>query len=104
DSRPSSSPLRRTVGGRPTLRRRSEAFRCTICRMVCLKLKAGEAAPAPVDSPMGIDSEEDLAVLDWLRVFYADFPHDPRDFGLDLVHDFHGFDDTDRLARGDPPA
>ena len=48
-SRLSSSPFTRTVGGRPTLRSRSDAFRCTIWPMVFLKLNDEPAAETPVD-------------------------------------------------------
>src|SRR4029453_5798331 len=98
-SRPASSPFPRTVGGRPTLSSRSDAFRWTICPMAFLKLNdAAGAAPAGV-SAIGIYPEEDLAVLPRLGVVHADLPNDPGDLGLDLVHDLHRFDDTDRLPR-----
>src|ERR1044071_5647108 len=65
-----SSPLRRMVGGRPTLSSRSEALRCTIWAMVCLKLNVLTAEPEDAagldggDSAIGIYPEEDLAELD----------------------------------------
>src|SRR5918999_898228 len=100
-----SSPLTRTVGGRPTFSRRSDALRCTICPMVCLKLKVETGVPAAVAvSAMGIDPVEDLAEFDRLRVVDQDLAHHPGDLGLDLVHDFHRFDDADRLPAGDPAA
>src|SRR5580765_5877836 len=72
-----SSPLSRIVGGRPTLSSRSDAFRCTIWAMVCLKLNVeGEpAAGAGLeggDSAIGIHPEEDLAELHRLRVVHHD--------------------------------
>src|SRR6185312_8661776 len=85
-SSPCSSPLRRIVGGRPTLSSRSDAFRCTIWAMVCLKLnvEAGEAeaAPWPGDSGIGVDSEEDLAEFHRLRVVRQHLAHHPGDLGL----------------------
>src|SRR5919108_3941308 len=81
-----SSPLTRTVGGRPTLRSRSEAFRCTIWAMVCLKLNAGAGAVA-VGSAIGVDPEKDLAELHRLGVLHEDLPNHPGDLSLDLVHD-----------------
>src|SRR5512138_871373 len=102
-----SSPLTRTVGGRPTLSSRSEAFRWTIWAMVCLKLKvdAGElGAVACPASAIGIHPEEDLAELHRLCVIHQDLAHDAGDFGLDLVHDLHRFDDAHRLTRRDPGA
>src|SRR5882724_1121545 len=101
-----SSPLSRIVGGRPTFRSRSDAFRCTIWAMVCLKLNvdAAEAGAAlwPEDSAIGINPEKDLAELHRLRVVRQDLAHHAGDLGLDLVHDLHRFDDAHRLARGDP--
>src|SRR3989442_11466501 len=103
-----SSPLRRMVGGRPTLSSRSDALRCTICAMVCLKLNvdAGPegAALGVWDSAIGIDPEEDLAELHRLRVVHHDLAHHAGDLGLDLIHDLHRFDDAYRLARGHPGA
>src|SRR6266498_54785 len=104
-SRPWSSPFTRTVGGRPTLSSRSDAFRCTIWAMVCLKLNvetAELAAGAGLeggDSAIGIHSEEDLAELHRLRVVHHDLAHDAGDLGLDLVHDLHCLDDAHRLPR-----
>src|SRR5262249_22051868 len=86
-----SSPLTRTVGGRPTFSRRSDAFRWTICAIVCLKLNV-DAPPAgagvcPAASAIGIHPEEDLAELHRLRVVHQNLAHDAGDLGLDLVHD-----------------
>src|SRR5512141_2828224 len=100
-----SSPLTRTVGARPTLSRRSDPPRCTICAIACLKLnccppEAGAAAGAGVvGSAIGVHAEEGLPELDGLRVFDQHLADDPRDLGLDLVHDLHRLDDADRLAR-----
>src|SRR6476661_2994580 len=102
-----SSPFNRTVGGRPTLSSRSDAFRCTIWAMVCLKLKAdaGEAgAGACPASAIGIHPEEGLTELHRLRVVHQDLAHHAGDLGLDLVHDLHCLDDAHRLARRDPRA
>src|SRR5512141_638555 len=83
-----SSPLRRMVGGRPTLSRRSDAFFCTIWAMVCLKLNVDAVEPAAGaglgdgDSAIGIHSEEDLAELHGLCVVHHDLAHDTRDLGL----------------------
>src|SRR5439155_17552312 len=102
-----SSPLRRIVGGRPTFSSRSDAFRCTIWAMVCLKLNVDDAAAAgaalwPEDSAIGIYPEKDLAEFHRLRVVHQDLAHHAGDLGLDFVHDLHRFDDAHRLARGDP--
>src|SRR5215217_1627125 len=80
-----SSPLSRIVGGRPTLSSRSEAFRCTIWAMVCLKLNVETGEPAAgaglggEDSAIGIHSEEDLTELHRLRVVHHDLAHDTGD-------------------------
>src|SRR6476469_465012 len=98
-SRAFSSPLTRTVCARPTLSRRSEPPRCTICAISCLNWnccppEAGAAAGAGVDgSAIGIHAVEDLPELDRLRVFDQHFADDSRDLGLDLVHDLHRLDD-----------
>src|SRR6476469_7773267 len=101
-----SSPFTRTVGGRPTLSSRSDAFRCTICPMVCLKLNVDAgvacAVACPAASAMGIHPEEDLAELHRLGVIRHDFAHDTGELGLDFVHDLHRLDDAHRLARRDP--
>src|SRR5437867_5848126 len=93
-----SSPFTRTVAGRPTLSSRSEAPRWTICVMACLKLNDGPVCGA---SGMGIHPKERLSELDGLGVFHQDLADQPRDLGLDLVHDLHGFDDAHHLSRGD---
>src|SRR6266536_1837314 len=104
-SSPCRSPLTRTVGGRPTLSRRSDAFRWTIWPMVCLKLKVGVAVGVTsAGSAIGVDPEEHLPELDRLGVIHADLPDDPGDLGLDLVHDLHRLDDADSLPGGDPAA
>src|SRR6185503_17657690 len=87
-----SSPLRRTVGCRPTLSSRSDPLRWTICEMACLKLKRGAVAPAAVASAIRIYPVQDLAVLDRRGILDAHFANDTRDFGLDLVHDLHCLD------------
>src|ERR1043166_4263567 len=98
------SPFTRTVGGRPTLRCRSDPARRTICEIACLKLNgAAVGAPSsPGRSAMGIHAEKDLAEFDRLRVLHAHFSYDAGEVRLDLVHDFHRLDDADRLPRGDP--
>src|SRR5205823_4403302 len=93
-----SSPFTRIVAGRPTLSNRSDALRWTICVMACLKLKVATAWGA---SGMGIDPEKRLSELDRLGVLHTYLPDEPRDFGLDLVHDLHRFDDAHDLPRGD---
>src|SRR3954452_8002863 len=96
--RPSSSPFTRTVGGRPTLSSRSDAFRCTIWPMVFLKLKVEAGEPElEAASPIGIHSVEDLAEFDRLCVIDQNLADDAGDLGFDLVHDLHGFDDADGL-------
>src|SRR5687768_2468151 len=104
--RASRSPLTRTVGGRPTFRCRSDPPRCTIWEMACLKLNGAAAAGAssPGKSAMGIHPEEDLAKLDRLGILDTDFPDDPAELRFDLIHDFHRFDDADRLPRRHPGA
>src|SRR5687767_3858858 len=99
----SSSPLTRTVGGRPTFSSRSVALRCTIWPMVFLKLNdPGAEEPVTVVSAIGVDSEEDLAELHRLRVLHAHLADHTGDLGLDLVHDLHCLDDAYRLTRGHP--
>src|SRR4051812_30533202 len=95
-----SSPFRRTVGGRPTLSSRSDAFRWTIWAIVFLKLKLD--CGAGLASAIGIDPEENLPEFDRLSVFDRNLPHDSGQFRLDLVHDLHGLDDADGLTRSDP--
>src|SRR5206468_2527976 len=104
------SPCSRNVGGRPTLRWRSEALRCTSCCSTALKLKTGagplaEAAGAAVGGvdglAIGVDPEERLSVLDWLRVGREHFGHHAGYFGLDLVHDLHRLDDAEDLPLRD---
>src|SRR6266511_1016819 len=92
-----SSPFTRMVAGRPTLSSRSDALRCTMCVMACLKLNVPLGA-----SGMGIHPEEGLSELDRLGVLHQHLPDHARDFGFDLVHDFHRLDDAHHLPRGDP--
>src|SRR6478609_1476082 len=99
------SPLRRMVGGRPTLSRRSEPPRCTIVEMAPLKLKvlaAAAAGAAPAASAIGIHPEERLAEFHRRRRVDAHFLDHPGDLGLDLVHDLHRLDDADHLPRLHP--
>src|SRR5512144_779839 len=93
------SPFTRSVGGRPTFRCRSEAFSCTICCRIALKLNAARCGAAvswscaTVGLAIGINPEEHLPVLDGVRVLNRDFRDDARELGLDLVHDLHRLDD-----------
>src|ERR1700737_1863256 len=100
-SRPCSSPFSRMVGGRPTLSNRSDAFRCTICEIACLKLKVDCGAAAALASAIGIYPEQSLAELDRLAVLDRDLSNHPGDLRLDLIHDLHRFDDADGLPRTD---
>src|SRR3954453_18382814 len=103
-SREWSSPFSRTVGGRPTLSSRSEAFRWTISEMACLKLKLDWGEDGAFASAIRIDSEENLPEFHRLTVFHQNLAHSAGDFGLDLVHDFHRFDDAHGLAWSYPVA
>src|SRR5438477_9695682 len=94
----SNSPFTRTVAGRPTLSSRSDALRWTICVMACLKLNVAPVAAGA--SGMRVHPEKRLSKLDRLGVLHAHLAHQPGDFGLDLVHDLHGFDDAHDLAGG----
>src|SRR6185437_5760885 len=102
-SRVARSPLTRTVGARPTLSSRSDPLRWIICAIACLKLNAAMGA-APVGSAIRIHPEKHLSVFHRLGILHGDLADHPHDFGLDLVHDLHRFDDADRLPRRDPAA
>src|SRR3989441_301510 len=93
-----SSPFTRIVAGRPTLSRRSDALRWTICVIACLKLNVGALLEGA--SAMWIHSEENLPELDRLHVLDCHLPHHAGDLGLDFVHDLHRFDDAHHLPRG----
>src|ERR1041385_8389664 len=105
-ARPKRSPLTRTVGGRPTLRCRSDPARCTICEIACLKLNGAVVGgpSSPGRSAIGVDPEKDLAEFDRLCVLDAHFADHAAEFRLDFVHDLHRLDDAHRLPRGDPRA
>src|SRR6185503_5594266 len=103
----SSSPSTRIVGGRPTLRCKSDPLRRIISCSTILKLMPpagavpGGAAP---ESPavgaglaMRIDLEQHLAVFHRLRVLREHFLHHAGVLRLDLVHDLHRLDDADDL-------
>src|SRR5436309_16102057 len=84
ESSGTSSPFKRIVAGRPTLRSRSDALRCTIWVMACLKLNVVWLCGA---SGMGIYPKEGLSELDRLGVFHQHLADHARDLGLDFVHD-----------------
>src|SRR5918998_500077 len=95
-SSPCRSPLSRMVGGRPTLSSKSEAFRCTIWEMACLKLKV-DCGGAAFCSGIGIYPKENLSELHRLTVFDQDLTHCSGNLRLDLVHDLHGLDNANGL-------
>src|SRR5436190_8881948 len=66
--------------------------------MACLKLNVAPVAAGA--SGMRVHPEKRLSKLDRLGVLHAHLAHQPGDFGLDLVHDLHGFDDAHDLAGG----
>src|ERR671933_57315 len=101
----------RSVGGRPTLRWRSDAFCWTSCCSTPLSWNAPAGAEPPaaawgavVGLAIGVDPEEDLAVLDGLCVLNPDLPDDARELRLDLVHDLHRLDDAEHLPLRDARA
>lgn len=47
------------------------------------------------------DDEEGLTEFDRLTVFSKNGLDNPRLVGLDLIHDLHGLDDTERIADAD---
>src|SRR5688572_13574530 len=100
----------RNVGGRPTLRWRSDAFCWTSCWSTPFSWNEdGAAAGAAwfavvVGLAIGVDPEKDLAVLHGLRVLHSNLPDDARELGLDLVHDLHRFDDAEHLPLRDARA
>src|SRR5581483_5456891 len=105
-----SSPWTRSVGGRPTLRCRSDAFCFTISCKIALKLNAAGAPPSGAGGvagaagavlAIGVDSEKHLSVLHRVRVLDHDVLDHPRELRFDLVHDLHRFDDADHLAPRD---
>src|SRR2546422_7912628 len=69
ESSGTSSPFKRIVAGRPTLRSRSDALRCTIRVMACLKLNVVGALG------MGIHPEKGLPELDRLGVLQQHLPN-----------------------------
>src|SRR3954451_16134985 len=108
------SPCRRNVGGRPTLRCRSEALRWISCWRTALKLNiwpgaagdgvadgAAGGAVGGTELAIGIDPEERLPVFDGLRVGGENLGHDAHDLGFDLVHDLHRLDDAEYLPFRD---
>src|SRR5919199_4277850 len=106
-----SSPWMRSVGGRPTLRWRSDAFCWTSCCSTPFSWNAPAGAEPPgaawgavVGLAIGVDPEEDLAVLHGLRVLDPDLPDDARELRLDLVHDLHRLDDAEHLSLRDARA
>src|SRR3954468_12393019 len=100
---PSSSPFTRNVGGRPTLRWRSEPPLLIISCRTALKFSgvAATVASGAVGLAIRRDTEKDLPVFNRLRVLHEHLAHDAAEFGLDLVHDLHRFDDADDLAVRD---
>src|SRR5436190_16657694 len=118
------SPFRRIVGGRPTLRCRSDPPICVICWSTALKSNGGPAAssdtavaaggaagfwPGRGGGPMGgfgglaigINPEKRLPVFHRLRVLSESLADYTGVFRLDLVHDLHRFDDAKRLSLRD---
>src|SRR5450432_295522 len=113
------SPLTRSTGGRPTLRCTSDAFCWIILCNTALKLNEAGVAGTGMSTCAGtrgvgaggsslssgrivglairIDTEEDLPVLDRMRVSHQHLAHHTRILGLDLVHDLHRLDDAENL-------
>ena len=93
------------VGGRPTLRCRSEPLRCTISEMACLKLNGGLKLPrARSAQPLGSTRKSTVPNSTGCASSTSTSRTTPGDLGLDLVHDLHRFDDADRLPGGHPAA
>src|SRR5437016_398102 len=96
-----SSPATRIVGGRPTLRWRSDPPFRTISVMAALKLNADIACAG---SAIGIHPEEHLTEFHGLRVLDGDLPDHAGDLGVERIHDLHRFNDAQRLAGADAAA
>jgi hypothetical protein len=48
-----------------------------------------------------LETEEWLTKLNWLAILGTNFGNNSRDLGFDLVHDLHGFDDTNHCVWSD---
>src|SRR5687768_11171090 len=86
-----SCPRRRTTGGAPTFRCRSEASCWSIERRISRRSMTSA----------DLYLEQRLSVLDGAPVFRQDLPHRPADLGLELVHQLHGLQNAKRLADAD---
>src|SRR5688572_12106392 len=86
-----SCPRRRTTGGAPTFRCRSEASCWSIERRISRR------------SMISVDLylEQRLSVLHRCPVLRQDLPDRPADLGLELVHELHGLQNAKRLADAD---
>src|SRR5687768_2364717 len=86
-----SCPRRRTTGGAPTFRCRSEASCWSIERRISRR---------PMIS-VDLYLEQPLSVLHRCPVLRQDRPHRPADLGLEPVHELHGLQNAKRLADAD---
>src|SRR5215208_2659038 len=56
------------------------------------------AAGTDLGGGFGVNQEQRLAILDGLRALRQNFYDAPVDFRLNLVHELHGFHDTQDLS------
>src|SRR6476659_6944249 len=67
-----------------------------------LNIRCGSPSDRVEGAPVhGLELEEELSVLDRLRVVDVDRAHDPLPLGLHLVHQLHRLEDAERLAARD---